>query len=69
MLGSGRTLKGNYMGFVCLSVCSFYVYACLGCMYVCAPLGCSVPMQVRRGMKAPELELQMTVSCHVDAGD
>lgn len=48
----------------------FYVYVSFVCMYVYAPLVQLVCEEVWRGHQMPlELEVQMTVSYHVDPGN
>ena len=52
--------------FKCLKVIYFM---CFACMHVCVPRGCLVPKEVSRGhLQALELELQMVMKHHVEAG-
>ena len=47
----------------------FYVYECIACMYVSAAMLCSTYGSQKRVSDPREVELQIVVSHHVDAGN
>jgi hypothetical protein len=47
----------------------FWVYKCFVCGYICIINACLVPEDIRRGIRYPELQLQMVVIFCVDAGN
>lgn len=47
----------------------FYVYDYFACMCVCICLVCLVPTEAKEDIRSLELEPEMLVSCHADAGN
>lgn len=54
-----------YFYFICMGV----VHGCFASVYVCVPHACSVSGCQKRALELLELELQVAVRHHVDAGN